>query len=71
MSPSAYLRGHGSGIFFVREYLRHLKVIGVEMINGYDAYLERFHYWCKPQRGVWHSPNPRGCHPERMRWIRT
>ena len=39
MSPSAYLRGHGSGIFFVREYLRHLKEIGVEMINGYDAYL--------------------------------
>lgn len=39
MSPSAYLRGHGNGIFFVREYLRHLKEIGVEVINGYDAYL--------------------------------
>ncbi len=31
--------GHGNGIFFVREYLRHLKEIGVEVINGYDAYL--------------------------------
>ncbi len=39
MSPSAYLRGHTNGIFFVREYLRHLKEIGVEVINGYDAYL--------------------------------
>ncbi len=39
MSPSAYLRGHANGIFFVREYLRHLKEIGVEVINGYDAYL--------------------------------
>ena len=38
-SPSAYLRGHGNGIFFVGEYLRHLKEIGVEVINGYDAYL--------------------------------
>ena len=39
MSPSAYLRGHANGIFFVREYLRHLKEIGVEVINGYEAYL--------------------------------
>lgn len=39
MSPSSYLRGHGNGIFFVREYLRYLKEIGVEVINGYDAYL--------------------------------
>jgi hypothetical protein len=39
MSPSAYLRGHSNGIFFVREYLRHLKEIGVEVINGYEAYM--------------------------------
>src|SRR5712692_10499866 len=28
MSPSAYLRGHGNGIFFVREYLRHGIALG-------------------------------------------
>lgn len=39
MSPSAYLRGHANGVFFVREYLRYLKEIGVEVINGYEAYL--------------------------------
>ena len=39
MSPSAYLRGHANGIFFVKEYLRYLKEIGVEVINGYEAYL--------------------------------
>ncbi len=39
MSPSAYLRGHGNGIFFVREYLRYRREIGVAVVNGYDAYL--------------------------------
>ncbi len=38
MSPSAYLRGHGNGIFFVREFLRHLEEIGVDVINGLRAY---------------------------------
>jgi hypothetical protein len=28
MSPLAYLRGHGNGIFFVREYLRHGIALG-------------------------------------------
>ena len=38
MSPSAYLRGHGNGIFFVREFLRHLEEIGVEVLNGLRVY---------------------------------
>jgi len=38
MSPSAYLRGHGSAIFFVREFLRHLEEIGVPVLNGSRAY---------------------------------
>ncbi len=39
MSPSSYLRGHGQGIFFCREFLRYLENAGVRVINGYDAYL--------------------------------
>jgi hypothetical protein len=38
MSPSSYLRGHGQGIFFCREFLRHLLRLGVDVINGYNAY---------------------------------
>src|SRR5713226_10230591 len=38
MSPSAYLRGHANAIFFVREFLRHLEEIGVEVLNGSRAY---------------------------------
>ncbi len=38
MSPSAYLRGHGNGIFFVREFLRYLEEIGVPVINGAAAF---------------------------------
>src|SRR5262245_20974116 len=38
MSPSAYLRGHGNAIFFVREFLRHLEEIGVPVLNGSRAY---------------------------------
>lgn len=38
MSPSAYLRGHGNAIFFVREFLRHLEEIGVDVLNGSRAY---------------------------------
>jgi hypothetical protein len=38
MSPSAYLRGHGNAIFFVREFLRHLEEIAVPVLNGVRAY---------------------------------
>lgn len=38
MSPSAYLRGHGNGIFFVREFLRHMEEIGVPVLNGSRPY---------------------------------
>ncbi len=38
MSPSAYLRGHGNAIFFVREFLRHMEEIGVPVLNGSRAY---------------------------------
>lgn len=38
MSPSAYLRGHGNAIFFVREFLRHLEEINVPLLNGSRAY---------------------------------
>jgi hypothetical protein len=39
MSPSSYLRGHGQGIFFCREFLRYLENAGVRVINGYQSYL--------------------------------
>jgi len=39
MSPSSYLRGHGQGIFFCREFLRYLEDTGVRVINGYQSYL--------------------------------
>ena len=39
MSPSSYLRGHGQGIFFCREFLRYLEGAGVRVINGYQSYL--------------------------------
>src|SRR5258708_30621280 len=38
MSPSAFLRGHGNAIFFVREFLRHMEEIGVPVLNGSRAY---------------------------------
>lgn len=38
-SPSAYLRGNANAIFFVREYLHYLKEIGVDVVNGYEAYM--------------------------------
>jgi glutathione synthase/RimK-type ligase-like ATP-grasp enzyme len=38
MSPSAWTRGHGNGIFAVKELLEHLECAGVELINGSRAY---------------------------------
>ena len=38
MSPSSYLRGHGSAIFFTREYLAHLETIEVSVVNGLAAW---------------------------------
>ncbi len=42
MSPSAYTRGHAQAIFYTLQYLAHLKEIGANVINGYDAYLYEF-----------------------------
>jgi hypothetical protein len=38
MSPSAYLRGHGQGIFYTLNYLDHLERIGARVINGRAAF---------------------------------
>lgn len=38
MSPSAYRRGHGNGIFTVKDYLVHLEERGVPVVNGSKAY---------------------------------
>ncbi|HET7286204.1 MAG TPA: hypothetical protein VFI71_02000 [Pyrinomonadaceae bacterium] len=38
MSPSAYLRGHGQGIFYTLQYLNHLKNLGARVINGEKAF---------------------------------
>ena len=38
MSASAYLRGHGSAIFYTRGLLSSLEKSGVRVINGYDAF---------------------------------
>jgi len=38
MSPSAYLRGHGHGIFYTFQYLGHLQRLGVRIINGREAF---------------------------------
>ncbi len=38
MSPSAYLRGHGNGIFYTHAYLAHLERQGVRVVNGSAAY---------------------------------
>lgn len=34
MSPSAYTRGHGHGIYYTVSYLEHLERLGVRVING-------------------------------------
>jgi hypothetical protein len=38
MSPSAWKRGHGNGVFAVKEYLRHAEERGAAVINGSKAY---------------------------------
>ena len=38
MSPSAYLRGNGQGLFFTLHYLAHLEELGVRVINGLRAF---------------------------------
>ena len=42
MSPSAYTRGHIQAIFYTLAYLAHLKEIGANVLNGYDAYVYEF-----------------------------
>src|SRR4029079_7485799 len=38
MSPSAYLRGHGHGIFYTLQYLDHLERLRTRVINGQQAF---------------------------------
>ena len=38
MSPSAYLRGGGSGILYNLNFLAHLERVGTRVINGYKAF---------------------------------
>ena len=38
MSPSAYLRGGGSAIFYTSQLLEHLEARGVRVINGWRAW---------------------------------
>jgi hypothetical protein len=38
MSPSAYLRGHGNGIFYTLQLLAYLEDLGIPVVNGYEAF---------------------------------
>ena len=38
MSPSAYLRGNGQGIFYTLNYLEHLERLAVRVINNHAAF---------------------------------
>jgi hypothetical protein len=38
MSPSAYRRGHGQGIFYTLYYLAHLEQRGRRVVNGQRAF---------------------------------
>jgi hypothetical protein len=38
MSPSAYLRGHASAIFFTSQYLADLEDRGIRVVNGWRAW---------------------------------
>ncbi|MGH8057440.1 MAG: ATP-grasp domain-containing protein, partial [Candidatus Entotheonellia bacterium] len=42
MSPSAYTRGHTQAIFYTLHYLAYLQELGVNVLNGYDAYVYEF-----------------------------
>lgn len=42
MSPSAFTRGHAQAIFYTLQYFAHLKEIGANVLNGYDAYVYEF-----------------------------
>src|ERR1700686_3620046 len=39
MSPAAWQRGVGHGIFYTRNYLKHLEDKGVRVVNGYRAFV--------------------------------
>jgi hypothetical protein len=39
VSPSSYLRGHTSAIFYTLQYFQHLEALGVPTVNGYRAHL--------------------------------
>jgi glutathione synthase/RimK-type ligase-like ATP-grasp enzyme len=39
MSPSAWTRGHASGIFYTQHLLAHLERTGARVVNGRQAYL--------------------------------
>src|SRR5580765_8876348 len=39
MSPSAWQRGVGHGIFYTLNYLKHLEDKGVRVVNGYRAFV--------------------------------
>jgi hypothetical protein len=39
MSPSAWQRGIGHGIFYTLNYLKHLEDKGVRVVNGYRAFV--------------------------------
>src|SRR6202140_1229987 len=38
MSPSAWQRGVGHGVFYTLNYLKHLEDKGVRVVNGYKAF---------------------------------
>ena len=42
MSPSAWQRGVGHGIFYTLNYLKHLEDKGVRVVNGYRAFVSEF-----------------------------
>jgi hypothetical protein len=39
MSPSAWTRGHGDGLFSTLHFLAYLEAIGTPVLNGHDPYL--------------------------------
>ena len=55
MSPSAYRRGNGQGIFYTLAYLAHLERNGVRVVNGSRAF--GFELSKATQLSVFHSLN--------------